>query len=149
MVDSIDGDSVPISLIHHEARLSQGVCPPRVCIYRMEINPPASKRKREEVDKKTAVTKPARSYEYLDIQPLYQALRTVVLQSIGRTHLPLHSGHEVRMLVSLICLTGTDFSRGLPQVFFCFFLFFWGGWRSEISRRSQARRSMSISRRSG
>lgn len=113
MVDSIDGDSVPISLIHHEMRLSQGVCPPRVCIYRMEINPPASKRKRDE---KKAASKPVRSYEYLDILPLYQALKTVVLQSIGRTHLPLHSGHEVRMLVSLVCLTGTDFSRGLPQV---------------------------------
>lgn len=57
-----------------------------------------------------------RSYEYVDIQCLYQALKTAVMQSIGRTHLPLHAGHEIRMLVALICLTGTDFSRGLPQI---------------------------------
>ena len=92
MVDSIDGDSVPISLIHHEARLSQGVCPPRVCIYRMEINPPASKRKREEDGKKTAVTKPARSYEYLDIQPLYQALRPWSSRALGAPISPCTAG---------------------------------------------------------
>lgn len=60
--------------------------------------------------------RPPRTYEYVDIACLYAALRTAVLQSIGRTHLPLHAGHEVRMLTALVCLTGTDFSRGLPQV---------------------------------
>lgn len=117
MVDSIDGDNIPIALIHHELRLSQGVCPPRVSIYRMELNPPV-KKKRKQDDKEGR--QPARMYEYLDIHPLYQALKTVIQQSVGRTHLPLHAGHELRMLVSLICLTGTDFSRSLPQVFLVF-----------------------------
>ena len=37
VIDSIDGDSVPIALVHHERCLSQGVCPPRMAIYRMEV----------------------------------------------------------------------------------------------------------------
>ena len=33
-----------------------------------------------------------------------------------RTHLPvpMHAGHEIRMLTALICLTSTDFSRQDP-----------------------------------
>ena len=118
LVDSIDGDSVPIALIHHERCLAQGLNPPRVCIYRMTIRDkpepkPAGKRKKPE---KKPEKKPAakREYEFLDILALYQALRTVVLQSIGRTHLPMHAGHEIRMLTALICLTSTDFSRYDP-----------------------------------
>lgn len=132
MVDSIDGDSVPIALLHHERCLAAGACPPRVSIYRMELRereeaprPPAKaegkKRKSPEpapASQKTAAPaqREKRSYEYVDVQCLYECLRTAVLQSIGRTHLPLHAGHEVRMLMALVCLTGTDFSRGLPQV---------------------------------
>ena len=134
MVDSIDGDSIPIALLHHERCLSLETCPPRVSVYRMELHDreessrTAGKQTKkaalpDEKDKKLkrkAPEAPAqrekRSYEYVDIQCLYEALRTAVLQSIGRTHLPLHAGHEVRMLMALVCLTGTDFSRGLPQV---------------------------------
>ena len=107
-VDSIDGDSVPIALIHHEQSLARGLNPPRVCIYRMLIREPEPCGKRKKPEKRPAAK---REYEFLDILALYQALRTVVLQSIGRTHLPMHAGHEVRMLAALICLTSTDFSR--------------------------------------
>lgn len=119
--------------------LAQEVCPPRVSIYRMELRereeaPPSAPnpaqvkkpKKRKSPDPpaaqqvapaaKPAQARPPRTYEYVDIQCLYQALRNAVLQSIGRTHLPLHAGHEVRMLMALVCLTGTDFSRGLPQL---------------------------------
>lgn len=118
--------------------LALETCPPRVSIYRMELRerepapakPPKAKQggvKRKSPDPPAAsVGAPAakaepparekRTYEYVDVQCLYEALRTAVLQSIGRTHLPMHAGHEIRMLISLICLTGTDFSRGLPQI---------------------------------
>ena len=128
MVDSIDGDSVPIALMHHERCLAVETSPPRVSIYRLELREREPARPKE--DKRSAAGKrkspdppaekpeprPKRAYEYVDVQCLYEALRTAVLQSIGRTHLPLHAGHEIRMLIALICLTGTDFSRGLPQI---------------------------------
>jgi hypothetical protein len=40
----------------------------------------------------------------------------VVKQCSGRLALPTHQGHEMGMLVALIALTGTDFSRHLPQL---------------------------------
>ena len=115
--------------------MRQAVCPPRVAIYRMEIKldkdegrlkkPDDKDKKRDEghaeevadevVKRKREASSP-RTYEYLDVTQLYHALHTVVLQSIQRTVLPLHQGHEIRMLVGLIALTGTDFSRGLPQM---------------------------------
>ena len=118
--------------------LALETCPPRVSIYRMELRerepaPPKTPKakqggvKRKSPDPPQAKPEPPaapgakperekRTYEYVDVQCLYEALRTAVLQSIGRTHLPLHAGHEIRMLIALVCLTGTDFSRGLPQI---------------------------------
>ena len=115
---------------HNVSRcLALETCPPRVSIYRMELKerePPAPKPAKTGAAGKRKSPEPApkaepaprekRTYEYVDVQCLYEALRTAVLQSIGRTHLPMHAGHEIRMLVALVCLTGTDFSRGLPQI---------------------------------
>lgn len=106
LVDSIDGDTVPIALLHHETCLARETCPPRVSVYRMEIKTGDAGEKR----------KKGRTYEYLDVCLLYQCLRTSVLQSSGRTLMPSHAGHEVRMLISLIALTGTDFSRNFPYI---------------------------------
>lgn len=74
-------------------------------VYRMEINL-----------EKTEKRKKGRSYEYLDVHALYEALRTAVLQSTGRAASLTHAGHEVRMLCSLVAITGTDFSRNLPYI---------------------------------
>lgn len=128
IIDSIDGDSVPIALIHHERLLAQDVCPPLVSIYRMfSKDLEASKQKNkpmkpssadvtlEEPPKKKAKT--MRVFEYLDIHTLYVCLQNSVQQALGReTRMVTHSKHTVRMIVSLIILTGTDFSRHLPQV---------------------------------
>ena len=108
-VDSIDGDSVPIALVHHERQLGMGVCPPRMAIHRLELRVDGAVGEKRERGKK-------RSFEFVHVAGLYESLKTAVLQSVGRTHLPLHSGHEMRMLISLIGLTGTDFSRGLPRI---------------------------------
>jgi len=37
MVDSIDGDSIPIALMFHEAELRNGMPPPNVAVYRLEL----------------------------------------------------------------------------------------------------------------
>jgi len=37
LVDSIDGDSIPIALMHHEAELRKGLPPPNVAVYRLEL----------------------------------------------------------------------------------------------------------------
>jgi hypothetical protein len=121
MVDSIDGDSIPIALLHHETRLRETGFAPRVFIYRMALKDrscgPATSKKRDA----TAAPKdgekpkqPPKLYEYVDIFALHAGLKDVIFQSVGRIILPRLVGHEITMLVSLMALTGTDFSRNLP-----------------------------------
>lgn len=144
LVDSIDGDSVAIALRHHELCLRRGQTPPRVCVYRMEIkhsparasDAPAGPLRQIQPSRHSAsgapesagplqpiaAAKPAgrarqpKTYEYVHIQSLYHGLMQAVAQSVGRVRLPTHQGHEMAMLLSLVGLTGTDFSRNLPQI---------------------------------
>jgi hypothetical protein len=109
LVDSIDGDSIPIALLHHELCLRRSTPPPVVSIYRMELNVSGQKRA---ADGKRA----PRSYEYVNVHALYEGLMTAIAQCTGRIRVPTHAGHEMGMLISLIALTGTDFSRNLPQM---------------------------------
>lgn len=122
MLDSIDGDSIPIALMNHERLLSQEVCPPKVSIYRMKIMTDediAEKKKRKLDAMETAGAvekKTSRQYEYLDIHMLYLGLLQSVRQSIGTLKLLNHNGYEMRMLTALITLTGTDFTRQMPLI---------------------------------
>lgn len=132
-MDSIDGDSIPIALLHHEMCLRRATPPPIVHVYRLELNrgkktdsetAPAVKRTADGDAKNAAPPKrayckgsnPPRTYEYVNIHALYEGLKDVISQSVGRIVMPSHAGHEMAMLVSLITLTGTDFSRNLPQL---------------------------------
>ena len=122
MVDSIDGDSVPIALMHLE-RAIRSTTPqriPELCIYRLELHLVKTERtagtKRDAPDGDTRARREKRTYEYVHINALYWALNQAVAQSIGRVTAPVHQGHEMAMLVALIALTGTDFTRNLPQV---------------------------------
>ncbi len=63
-----------------------------------------------------AARKAGRTYEYVDIHALYAGLKDVIAQCTGRVRVPSHAPYEITMLVSLIALTGTDFSRKLPLV---------------------------------
>ena len=108
LVDSIDGDSVPIALMHHEKCLRRATPPPLISIYRMELKQP--KRVADGGQKRP------RTYEHVNIHALYEGLRDAIAQSNGRIRLPTHAGHEMAMLIGLIALTGTDFSRNLPQM---------------------------------
>ena len=80
----------------------------------MKLNAPGegAAKKRKEAGGKPA----GKEYEYVNVHLLYTALRSATLQCVGRVHMPTLVGHEMAMLTCLIALTGTDFSRGLPQV---------------------------------
>lgn len=139
LIDSIDGDTIPIALLQHELLLQQEKCPPKVTVYRMKINlkgskPTATTEKTKPVKRKgtsqTDLTtteegttktpkRPPREYEYCDIHMLYQGLLQSISQSLGPIRSPSHSGHEMRMVTTLILLTGSDFTRQLPQLGAC------------------------------
>ena len=146
LVDSVDGDSIPIALLHHEAcikDLTMGTmqaddlveAPPRVCIYRIttrvEKEAPKQTPKKRKLGEPTEPTKSGeptqptekaekqrskRTFEYVNIPSLYHAIREVFAQSMGRMQSPTHSQHLMSMLLSLIGLTGTDFTRNMPQL---------------------------------
>ena len=125
LVDSIDGDSIPIALMYHEMSLRQGVPPGAISVYRMELRLPGEQKKKNTAEAKKRLadgtvkavsSPPRRAYEYVNIHALYAGLKDVIAQSTGRIALTSHAGHEMGMLISLIALTGTDFSRNMPQM---------------------------------
>ena len=127
LVDSIDGDSVPIALMHLESRLRSTTAQrvPQVSIYRMELHLVGTERtagtKRRGAPgpaacDDTLAKRERRTYEFVDVNALYWQLKQAIAQSVGRVAMPTHQGHEMAMLVGLIALTGTDFSRHLPQM---------------------------------
>lgn len=110
LVDSIDGDSVPIALMHHEQELRRDTPPPLMAIYRLELRLPGEPSKKRKADGGR------RTYEYVNVHALYAGIKDIIAQSTGRIRLSTHVGREMAMLISLIALTGTDFSRHLPQM---------------------------------
>jgi hypothetical protein len=129
LVDSVDGDSIPIALIHHEAcvrELTMGSMdeddlvetPPRICIYRIttrvaDDEPAARKRSADGEGKSKA---PKRTFEYVNIPALFHTLSDVCAQCMDRMKSPTHSKHLMSMILALIGLTGTDFTRSMPQL---------------------------------
>jgi hypothetical protein len=100
-VDSVDGDSVPIALLFMEQG-GRG----EISILRLETrikDTPPPKRARPDA-------RPKRVYEFVSVRPVFEAL----VGAMAAT--PAHPGHEMAMLVGLIGLSGTDFTRGLPLV---------------------------------
>ena len=122
MVDSVDGDSIPIALVHHENALRDltmgsmsnhdlSDAPPRVCIHRITTRLAEDKALAKESGKLTK-----RTYEYVNIPLLYEALHSACAQCLGRLRSTSHDTLMMRMLLALIGLTGTDFTRPMPQV---------------------------------
>ena len=139
LVDSVDGDSVPIALLHHEQCLRDATegsmipedllsVPPRICIYRITTRtsdddmtkPSPTKKAKTSSSEINPVPKVSRcshrTFEYVNIPSLYQSIRDVFAQCMGRASCPTHSRHIMAMLTALIGLTGTDFTRHIPQV---------------------------------
>jgi hypothetical protein len=112
LVDSIDGDSIPIALMHYEQELRRDTPPPLIAIYRLELRLPGEPSKRKADGSRGG----GRTYEYVNIHALYAGIKDIIAQSTGRIRLSTHVGREMAMLISLIALTGTDFSRHLPQM---------------------------------
>jgi len=121
MVDSVDGDSIPIALVYIESCMRDltagtmraedlAMAPPRISIYRMTTRLSEDKKKRKEAGDKR------RTFEFVNINFLYGQLYDIFSQCMGRMHSPSHSPHLMKMMVVLIGLTGTDFTRSLPQV---------------------------------
>lgn len=118
IVESIDGDYIPIALLWVEKQRELGGIVPRVFIKRWEIN---LKRKLD------AGVKTAKKFEYVDIGMLYQNLSVTMsryedssLRALMRPGpgAPTESFavHRIRALCGLIALTGCDFTTGIPQV---------------------------------
>lgn len=122
IVDSIDGDSVPIALMHHEHVLAQQMCPPKIAIYRYKIKTEEDAQEKNASSQEEKTTgkrkrdKRTLEFEYLDIHTLYIQLQNSIRQAVGKLQLPMHVGHEIRMLIVLIILTGTDFTRNIPLI---------------------------------
>jgi hypothetical protein len=126
---SVDGDFIPIALLEYEKLLAEACqqdtevqLPSRVALYRIRYMPPVSasskkkataKRGQEEEKKKQA-----RQMEYVNIQRLYVSLKQACIRRsacpIGTVAPPPHGHKYMHLLASLIGLTGTDFTRGLP-----------------------------------
>jgi len=122
-VDSVDGDSIPIALLlmekGHAGKISVLRMQTRVKSHGGDAEPASKKPKTApsqsvaQVDKKPA----ARVYEYVDVRLLFDCLVSMVIpQCVGRASLASHQGQEISMLVCLVGLSGTDFTRGLPLV---------------------------------
>jgi hypothetical protein len=118
-VDSVDGDTLPIALLHMERGHSG-----RLSVLRLQ-----TRVKGDDADKENQVpakrgqagdaapARRSRVYEFVDVSALYQTLVCMVVpQAIHGSRLPSHEGHEISMLSCLIGLSGTDFTRGLPLV---------------------------------
>ena len=140
LVDSVDGDSIPIALLYHESAIADltggsmqtedlSEAPPRICIYRMTTrvaDADTKKRKAEPIERADCrAAKPEkaekdpvkrRTFEYVHIPMLYHALKDIIAQCVGRLQSPSHDAQHMSMLVALIGLTGTDYTRNMPQI---------------------------------
>jgi len=133
-VDSVDGDSIPIALLMmergHSGNVSVLRMQTRVKSAHGEGGEPAAKKAKTAKPLLEQPAAPAaagssvaerkvsgRVYEYVDVRLMYEVLTGYVIpQCVGRAKLPSHLGHEISMLVCLVGLSGTDFTRGLPLV---------------------------------
>lgn len=110
---SVDGDFIPIALMEHERMVNEGRNPASIAIFRIEYNmgsdepTKGKKRDRGGVVKK----KKTRQMEYLNIPLLFQVMHDAMLQCGGRNVDTPHARCLMRILASLIAITGTDFTR--------------------------------------
>ncbi len=122
----MDGDSIPIALLHMERHGATSMSILRLETRTGPREQPAQPPDQAEEEpaaaaggapqKKERPRAPPRVYEYVHITTLFDTLRSVVIPQCVR---PAHAaaamrGHEMTMLAALIGLTGTDFTRGLP-----------------------------------
>ena len=105
-IDSIDGDSIPIALLHAETRRHGNIS-----ILRLLTKVQEPKATVAGAAAAAVPAKPKRVYEFVNVGMLHSQL---VGKVIPRTE--ASTGHEMRLLLVLIAISGTDFTRGLPQI---------------------------------
>jgi hypothetical protein len=142
---SVDGDFIPIALMHHEHQLRnvQAGGAYRLCLYRLRYRMPTPSAKKapvkgdkprlsassakkqaakggkpqEEAAVPEAPARPAaREYEYVNIPALYYAMLEAFQRMTRCCAGASTSGSAMKLLAILMGLGGTDFSRGLPLI---------------------------------
>ena len=97
LIESTDGDFIPIALVHVEDAERQGK-PVSVILHRMKTNVTPAKRKRDGGFK--------REYEYIGMQPILEWVRRQFPKAVS----------PARAFASLVATTGCDFCMNLPQI---------------------------------
>lgn len=109
LVDAIDGDYVPIALLHLQTLQQTKKDLPDISIYRMEI-------RCEKAIKRTAEGKPIFAYEYLHTNKLLRHLQDKVFIKLAAVWKPHFRGCEISIIATCIAFTGCDFTKGLPFI---------------------------------
>lgn len=110
-VDSIDGDSVPIGLLFVQNQQQHGM-DSQISILRMVSNINDEEKKRKQEGRKFK-----REYEFVYINMLHTALvHEVIPQCVDRAVIPKIKDKEINLLVMLIGLSGTDFTRKIGGI---------------------------------
>lgn len=109
LVDSIDGDYLPIALLHLE-RAGPGA--PDVSVLRYAV--PTEKRGKRKAPGAEPRARPAR--EHVHVNALLASLRAAVARKAGAAAAAHSAGAEMRVLAALVTFTGCDFSKGLPFI---------------------------------
>lgn len=95
LINSTDGDFVPISLLQIERAQLAAETPPRIMLYRMSTN----------VEKSGEKRKKGREYEFVDVNALYAYLKT-----------ELAVPSPALSFSTMVACTGCDFTMNLPQL---------------------------------
>jgi hypothetical protein len=112
LAHSVDGDFIPIALIRYESNKKKAPeeQPYRLALYRLKCRlpeqcpKPGSKRKSSEAAAPARKKNP-REFEYVNIPALYEGLcKSSTLTS------------SMNLVAVMIGLSGTDFTRGIPQI---------------------------------
>jgi hypothetical protein len=128
---SVDGDFIPISLIRCEQNKLRcdedtGTVSYKIALhrlkYRMPETGPAKKKLKQDGGK---VQMPKREFEYVNVSQLFACMHSCMTSLSCSPVLPAASAsqqqgdnpvHYMKILASLIALSGTDFTRGLPHM---------------------------------
>lgn len=116
VIESTDGDFVPMSLLHLESRADDAdTKPPCIFLHRLKTNLTPAKR--------TAKGGTKREYEFVHVNTIYQALASDLVR-MGQVAPVMEAGAAsaapritpARLFAYLVACTGCDFSLSLPSI---------------------------------
>lgn len=101
LIDSTDGDFLPLALVQTERLIKNGVRPPKILIYRLMTKTDTRKRAAGPQDTR-------REFEYVDVDKL--------LVVVSKLCAPLNQAQPALSFAALIAMTGCDFCLSLPGI---------------------------------